>query len=76
MEDTTRRQKLTKREEEIVGLVAKGYSNKEIAQKLRISERTIKAHLTAIFNKLGMGSRYELMLYKKGNYSAQPRIDT
>jgi len=67
IEDATRRQKLTKREREIAELVAKGYSNKKVAQKLYISERTIKAHLTAIFNKLGIGSRYELMLYKKDN---------
>ncbi len=58
-----KRQKLTRRESEIAGLVTKGYGNKDIAKKLLITERTVKAYLTAIFKKLGIRSRYELILY-------------
>ena len=52
-----RRQRLTAREREVLTLVARGKSNKEIAKSLRISERTAKFHVTAIFNKLGAENR-------------------
>jgi DNA-binding NarL/FixJ family response regulator len=52
--------KLTPREEEIIELVAQGYSNKQISKKLLISEKTVKAHLTSIFNKLGITNRLNL----------------
>jgi DNA-binding NarL/FixJ family response regulator len=52
-----RRQRLTPREREVLRLVAAGKSNKEIAAALRISERTAKFHVTAIFNKLGAQNR-------------------
>ena len=45
------------RELEVLVLVARGERNKEIARHLGISERTVKAHLTSIFNKLGVDSR-------------------
>ncbi len=48
---------LTDREHEVLLAAAHGDRNKEIAYKLGISERTIKAHLTSIFNKLGVDSR-------------------
>jgi DNA-binding NarL/FixJ family response regulator len=51
------RERLTAREREVLRLVAGGKSNKEIAAKLRISERTAKFHVTAIFNKLGADNR-------------------
>ncbi len=51
------RQRLSAREREVLRLVAAGRSNKEIATKLRISERTAKFHVTAIFNKLGAENR-------------------
>lgn len=53
-------EKLSKREEEVVQLVATGLSNKEIADKLFISVRTVKAHLTSIFSKTGFRDRLEL----------------
>ena len=53
---------LSERESEILGLVALGMSNKEIAEKLFLSERTIKAHLTNIFNKLNVASRSEAIV--------------
>ena len=53
---------LTGRELEILKLVALGMSNKEIAERLLISQRTIKAHLTNIFNKLNVASRSEAIV--------------
>ena len=55
--------RLTQRERELVALVAAGASNKEIAERLSIAERTVKAHLTSIFRKLGVSSRLHLAVY-------------
>ena len=51
------------REREIVGLVCQGFRNKEIAEKMFISEQTVKNHLHNIFDKLGVSDRLELALY-------------
>ncbi len=48
---------LTKREQEVLEWVAQGERSKEIAARLGITERTVKAHLTSIYNKLGVDSR-------------------
>jgi len=53
---------LTLRENEILRLAAGGMSNKEIADKLFLSLRTVKAHLTNIFNKMGCGSRTDAII--------------
>jgi len=53
---------LTERESEILNLVTSGMSNKEIAEKLFLSQRTVKAHLTNIFNKLNVASRSEAIV--------------
>jgi len=53
---------LSERESEILNLVALGRSNKEVAGELFLSERTIKAHLTNIFNKLNVASRSEAIV--------------
>jgi two-component system, NarL family, nitrate/nitrite response regulator NarL len=53
---------LTSREVEIVSAIRSGSSNREIAQKLSISEETVKRHLSNIFGKLGVSSRLELAL--------------
>ncbi len=53
---------LTTREREIAALVGSGGSNKQIARQLDISERTVKAHLTEIFRKLGIADRLKLAL--------------
>lgn len=58
---------LSKREEEVVRLVAEGLSNQEIAQQLRLSNHTVKNHLFHIFDKLGISSRVELVLYAVSN---------
>lgn len=51
---------LSGREQEIVQLVRKGYSNQEIARQLLISEATVKKHLSNIFEKLGISRRTQL----------------
>jgi NarL family two-component system response regulator YdfI len=48
---------LTERELEVLALVARGDRNKEIAFQLGITERTVKAHLSSVYNKLGVDSR-------------------
>ncbi|MEO8125801.1 MAG: response regulator transcription factor [Bryobacteraceae bacterium] len=60
---TRERSPLSTREREIVGLVAQGYKNKEMAEKMFISEQTVKNHLHNIFDKLGVSDRLELALY-------------
>ncbi|MGE3319598.1 MAG: LuxR C-terminal-related transcriptional regulator [Candidatus Berkiella sp.] len=75
---------MTPRECEIAALVAKGSSNRKIAEQLSISERTVKAHLGVIFRKIGISDRLQLALYMNrhqqlsdiwhGNKS--PRIET
>ena len=54
---------VTPREVQIIALIVAGYTNKDLAQKLGISENTAKHHLTNIFNKLGVSNRLELVLY-------------
>src|ERR1700739_30705 len=54
---------LTPRELEIVSAVVAGYSNKEIAEDFKISEDTVKQHLSNIFDKLGVSTRLELALF-------------
>lgn len=55
-------QTLSGREREVALCVARGESNKEIARQLDLAERTIKAHLTGIFEKLGVRDRLQLAL--------------
>ncbi len=57
------RSPLSAREREIVTFVAQGYKNKEMAEKMFISEQTVKNHLHNIFDKLGVSDRLELALY-------------
>lgn len=54
---------LTKREEEIVLLVEEGFTNRDIAHHLRLSEHTVRNNLIRIFDKLGVSTRVELALY-------------
>ena len=62
-ERDTRPSVLSRREREIVNLVTQGYRNKELAEKLAISEQTVKNHMHNIFEKLGVSDRLELALY-------------
>lgn len=54
---------LSQREREIIVLIAQGYKNKEIAEKMFITEQTVKNHLHNVFDKLGVSDRLELALY-------------
>jgi len=63
---------LTERELEIVQLIAQGLRNKEIADKLSISEQTVKNHLHNIFDKLGVSDRLELALYALHHHLSKP----
>jgi DNA-binding NarL/FixJ family response regulator len=56
---------LSRRESEVLGLVATGLPNKQIARRLGISERTVKAHLTAVFQQLGVTDRTQAALWAK-----------
>jgi len=58
---------LTPREEQVVALVAEGLSNRQIARELNLSEHTIKKYLFRIFEKLGISTRVELVLYAFNN---------
>ncbi len=54
---------LTDRETEVLRLVGYGHANKQIARKLGISERTVKAHLTRVFQRLGVSDRVQAALW-------------
>ena len=55
--------KLTKREREVINLVAEGFKNREIAERLFISRATVRTHLTSVFVKLGVSGRVKLIIY-------------
>lgn len=63
---------LTPREEQVVALVAEGLGNRQIARELNLSEHTIKKYLFRIFEKLGISSRVELVLYALNNGDPRP----
>jgi NarL family two-component system response regulator LiaR len=64
---------LSDREMDVMKLAAKGMSNKEIADELVLSKRTVEGHLRSIFNKLGVASRTEAVLYglRKGWFALE-----
>ena len=57
---------LTQREREITNLLVQGLSNKKIADRLQITERTVKAHLNSIYHKTGIHGRLPLALFLHG----------
>jgi DNA-binding NarL/FixJ family response regulator len=59
----TRAVELSDREREVLGCVAKGLPNKQIALRLGISEKTVKAHLTSIFQQIGVTDRTQAALW-------------
>ena len=63
---------LTKREREIVSLVAEGMKNKEIAASLFISPATVRHHLSSIFAKLEVHDRLKLIVFAFRNGLADP----
>jgi DNA-binding NarL/FixJ family response regulator len=56
---------LTRREVEVLALVGQGLPNKQIARRLGIGERTVKAHLTSIFQRLGVTDRVQAALWAR-----------
>jgi predicted ATPase/DNA-binding CsgD family transcriptional regulator len=70
---------LTRREREIAGLIAEQLTTREIAVRLFVSERTVEAHVTHMFNKLGVNSRAQLTRWladTAGTGSAEPGKDS
>ena len=65
------RRLLTPREEQVVALVAEGLSNRQVAAELSLSEHTIKKYLFRVFEKLGISTRVELVLYALNNGDAR-----
>jgi DNA-binding NarL/FixJ family response regulator len=62
-DETQQKQRLTKRELDVIGLLVEGLSNKEIAARLNLSEQTIKNHIARIMVKVEVRNRVELVLY-------------
>ena len=56
---------LTPREREVLGLVGQGMANKQIARRLEITERTVKAHLTSVFQSIGVTDRTQAALWAR-----------
>jgi DNA-binding NarL/FixJ family response regulator len=63
---------LTRREHEIIALVARGLKNREIAERLAIATGTVKIHIMHIFEKTGIRDRFELAMYGLKNMPAAP----
>ena len=59
--------RLSAREREVLALVAQGLANKNIARRLGIAERTVKAHLTSIFQAIGVADRTQAALWARDN---------
>jgi len=71
LEALKERHRMTGREIEVVQYLLSGMSNAEIGEALGTTERTVKTHLTSVFNKLGVSSRHELSYLLK-DYAAPP----
>jgi DNA-binding NarL/FixJ family response regulator len=66
--DSSGKQILSPREEEVAALVADGLTNREVADRLHLSEFTVKNYIFKIFEKLGISTRVELVLYTLGQF--------
>ena len=62
-----RRVDLTPRERDVLGLIVSGGSNKQVARKLGISEKTVKGHLTKLFQRIGVADRTQAALWAERN---------
>jgi DNA-binding NarL/FixJ family response regulator len=70
--DTRGENLLSKREQEVVRWLAEGNTNREIARKLNISANTVKNYLFQVFNKLGVSSRVEVVIYAASQKEGRP----
>ena len=62
---------LTERERQVIALIAEGLKNKQIAERLFISQTTVTHHLSSIYSKLGVSDRLELVVYAFANKLAK-----
>ena len=69
--DDARIKSLTDREQQVITLIAEGLKNKQIAERLFISETTVTHHLSSIFSKLDVSDRLELVIYAFGHNLAR-----
>ena len=67
---------LTRREKAVIGCLMQGFPNREIARCLSMAEQTVKNHLRAIFDKVGVSDRLELVLYAIQQKLDIPQIKT
>ena len=69
LEEQQERPELTEREQEVLHLIADGRNNREIAEKLVISEKTVKTHVSNILAKLNLDDRTQAAIYalRRGN---------
>ena len=67
---------LTRREQDVVGLAVNGLTNREIATRLGLSGHTVKNYMFDIFEKLGISSRVELVLYALNHPPPEPAISS
>lgn len=61
--DFTAAERLTKREKDLASLIAEGMTNRDIANRLGLTENTVRNYLQHVFDKVGCSTRAELMLY-------------
>jgi DNA-binding NarL/FixJ family response regulator len=73
--EMTRISALTPREREVVALVGEGLKNRQISDRLNISEATVRHHLTSVFDKIEVGDRFELALYAYRHRLAKIPVD-
>ena len=67
---------LTHREAQVLGLIAHGHRNPEIAKRLFLSEKTVKTHINHIFTKLGVSDRVQAVLYYRAYIEPRTKQDT
>jgi DNA-binding NarL/FixJ family response regulator len=67
---------LTRRERTIIGCLTQGWRNRDIAERLTISEQTVKNHLRSIYDKVGVSDRLELVLYAIHQRLELPAIES
>jgi DNA-binding NarL/FixJ family response regulator len=66
------KESLTQRETQVLRFLARGYTNRQIAQELNLSQRTVEGHRSSLVSKLGISSRVELMDYVKEHNLIEP----
>ncbi len=73
--DESRIRNLTAREFQVIALISEGLKNRQIAERLFISETTVTHHLSSIFSKLRVSDRLELVIYAFGHHLTKMRIN-